>query len=180
MCSRSERSTRRHSAPSAATATRVRATGTCCRLLVLAALRCYAEPARRLSAAPTCSAAILLASTPPPLPPLLACATPAEAPNQIVFCERCDVAVHQHCYGIATVPDGEWLCEPCREYEEAQLAQGVPPVRARGRSRPLRGSIWCPGLRHATRRHWAWRCYPPLSHLLPADAKSAHLNHMVQ
>lgn len=54
---------------------------------------------------------------------------PAEAPNQIVFCERCDVAVHQHCYGIATVPDGEWLCEPCREYEEAQLAQGVPPVR---------------------------------------------------
>ncbi|KAL4435851.1 hypothetical protein ABPG77_000613 [Micractinium sp. CCAP 211/92] len=55
----------------------------------------------------------------------------SEAPNQIVFCERCDVAVHQHCYGIATVPEGEWLCEPCREYEEAQLAQGVPPAEIR-------------------------------------------------
>ncbi|KAL4458738.1 hypothetical protein ABPG75_013603 [Micractinium tetrahymenae] len=55
----------------------------------------------------------------------------SEAPNQIVFCERCDVAVHQHCYGIAAVPDGEWLCEPCHEYEEMQLAQGVPPAEVR-------------------------------------------------
>ncbi len=29
------------------------------------------------------------------------------APNYIVFCERCDVAVHQHCYGIADIPPGE-------------------------------------------------------------------------
>lgn len=29
------------------------------------------------------------------------------APNYIVFCERCDVAVHQHCYGITDIPPGE-------------------------------------------------------------------------
>ncbi len=29
------------------------------------------------------------------------------APNYIVFCERCDVAVHQHCYGIADIPPGK-------------------------------------------------------------------------
>lgn len=29
-----------------------------------------------------------------------------EAGNEIVFCERCDVAVHQVCYGIDVVPAG--------------------------------------------------------------------------
>ena len=28
-------------------------------------------------------------------------------PNQIVFCERCDLAVHQGCYGISDIPQGE-------------------------------------------------------------------------
>lgn len=29
------------------------------------------------------------------------------APNLIVFCERCDIAVHQKCYGIDTIPAGK-------------------------------------------------------------------------
>ena len=28
------------------------------------------------------------------------------APNLIVFCERCDIAVHQKCYGIHDIPTG--------------------------------------------------------------------------
>lgn len=28
------------------------------------------------------------------------------APNLIVFCERCDIAVHQKCYGVDDIPAG--------------------------------------------------------------------------
>lgn len=55
----------------------------------------------------------------------------SEAPNEIVFCERCDVAVHQACYGIDAVPEGEWLCWPCHAHEAKLRADGVPQDRIR-------------------------------------------------
>eukprot|EP00477_Mikrocytos_mackini_P001509 GAHX01001624.1.p1 GENE.GAHX01001624.1~~GAHX01001624.1.p1 ORF type:complete len:1753 (+),score=268.04 GAHX01001624.1:200-5458(+) len=36
--------------------------------------------------------------------------------NQIVFCEFCDVSVHQGCYGIDMLPPGEWYCSRCNYY----------------------------------------------------------------
>lgn len=33
--------------------------------------------------------------------------------NPIVFCDRCDLAVHQGCYGIVKLPSNEFYCDRC-------------------------------------------------------------------
>ncbi|KAL5970526.1 Protein Jade-1 [Taenia solium] len=33
--------------------------------------------------------------------------------NELVFCEKCNVCVHQACYGIPNLPDGPWHCRLC-------------------------------------------------------------------
>lgn len=37
----------------------------------------------------------------------------SECDNEMVFCDGCNVCVHQACYGIEKIPTGTWLCTPC-------------------------------------------------------------------
>ncbi|KAK3921120.1 PHD finger protein rhinoceros [Frankliniella fusca] len=42
------------------------------------------------------------------------CRSPdSEESNEMVFCDSCNICVHQACYGITTIPSGQWLCRTC-------------------------------------------------------------------
>lgn len=42
------------------------------------------------------------------------CRSPdSEEGNDMVFCDKCNICVHQACYGIVKVPLGNWLCRTC-------------------------------------------------------------------
>ncbi|CDJ45527.1 PHD-finger domain-containing protein, putative, partial [Eimeria tenella] len=43
------------------------------------------------------------------------------ADDAIVLCDGCDVAVHQSCYSIPQVPEGEWFCEFCKTQKAAKV-----------------------------------------------------------
>lgn len=78
--------------------------------------------------------------------------------NEMVFCERCNVCVHQNCYGISDVPSGTWLCKPCSivrrpacflcpKFENARrisLDRTIFSFRFAGPMKPTpSGTVWC-------------------------------------
>ena len=45
--------------------------------------------------------------------------------DHLVICDRCNVAVHQSCYGRELqqcVPKGDWYCERCRSMDQYKVS----------------------------------------------------------
>ncbi|XP_053317806.1 E3 ubiquitin-protein ligase Jade-2 [Spea bombifrons] len=69
------------------------------------------------------------------------CRSPeGEDGNEMVFCDKCNVCVHQACYGILKVPTGSWLCRSCALGAQAKCL--LCPKRG-GALKPTRsGTKW--------------------------------------
>ncbi|KAI1377603.1 origin recognition complex subunit 4 C-terminus-domain-containing protein [Hypoxylon crocopeplum] len=60
------------------------------------------------------------------------CAKPdSEPPNEIIFCENCDMAVHQKCYNVPIIPEGDWICRNCSQDDILSSAKPAPMKQIR-------------------------------------------------
>jgi len=77
--------------------------------------------------------------------------------NEIVFCDGCNVAIHQACYGLPEVPEGDFYCEKClglMENPDRPILCSLCPEVHGGFKRTLDGrwvhlvcAMVCPGAR---------------------------------
>ncbi|PHH74740.1 hypothetical protein CDD82_4804 [Ophiocordyceps australis] len=44
-------------------------------------------------------------------------------PNEIILCDNCDYSVHQLCYEVPQIPEGDWLCKACGQQDVLESAE---------------------------------------------------------
>lgn len=47
----------------------------------------------------------------------------SKAPNEIIFCDNCDLGYHQKCHNVPTIPEGDWLCKNCSQEDISKTPQ---------------------------------------------------------
>eukprot|EP00941_MAST-03F_sp_MAST-3F-sp1_P000135 g135.t1 len=83
----------------------------------------------------------ILGVTPDALDVCDICGDPSsEKDDNILYCDRCECIVHQSCYGVETVPEGDWFCRPCQsivDYEKKMKTKESEEVAMKAPPEPL-------------------------------------------